>query len=213
MLFDKFKNTNGRYFIYYLFFVFIIELIGGYTVFIDRNREFLGLRDCLLNTPFLNNFWWYNITWKIVAVILLSRFYQKVLENESFKRILKVSTILFTIFAFFYVGFNWDIYLNKSLIVLKLTGSIIVLQCVVFYFLELLNSEKNIACFSSLEFYVSAVILIWWLTTMPLDFYNVYFDANDKSYIKLRYGILFIANLLMYLCFSLSLIYSKPQNK
>lgn len=88
-----------------------------------------------------------------------------------------------------------------------------VLTCVILYFLELLYSDKILLSFNTLEFYVSAVILVWWLTTMPLEFYKGYFNTNDKNYVELRQGIITFANYLMNLCFSAALIISKPQDR
>lgn len=212
-MFNKYKNTPGRYFIYYLIFVFFVEYIGSYTTFLADNPKFLGLKELFKSTMFRQNYWWYNLSWKVIAVALLSRYYQNVLETDLFVKILKTLTNFFIVFSIFYIVFNWNMYISQSLTIIKILGIIMVLTCVILYFLELLYSDKILLSFNTLEFYVSAVILVWWLTTMPLEFYKGYFNTNDKNYVELRQGIITFANYLMNLCFSAALIISKPQDR
>ncbi|GAL73156.1 hypothetical protein JCM19302_3037 [Jejuia pallidilutea] len=73
--------------------------------------------------------------------------------------------------------------------------------------------------YKSLNFYISAVIFIWWLIIAPLTFYDVYYKYEigvgvfDKAFVDLRFQIFLFANLFMYLTYTFALIWCKLENE
>src|SRR5690606_27997923 len=79
------------------------------------------------------------------------------------------------------------------------------------YLYEILNSDCILIFYQSINFYISATVLIWWLITTPLVFYELYFSQADWNFVFLKYQIFLFANVFMYVSFTLALIFCKPQ--
>ena len=92
-------------------------------------------------------------------------------------------------------------------------GALIILLCTIFYFIEILQSEKILIFYKSLNFYISAAIFIWWLIVTPIVFYDIYMSNSDWNFIFLRWQIYLFANIIMYLTFTFALIWYKPEKK
>ena len=111
-----------------------------------------------------------------------------------------------------YIVFNINLFFNSSIIVVKILGAIVVLLSTVLFFMEILKSNKVLAFYKTIDFYIASVVFIWFLVRTPIVFYDVYFTTKDWDYVILKSAILLITNMFMYLTFSFALLWCRPQN-
>lgn len=211
-LYAKYKFTPAKYFIWFLVYVVFIENIGSYPRILSIYESLSHYNDMIQGTIFQTNRWWYTIFWSIGSILFFSFYYYKILINRLNKDILKISTILFVICTLVIILNNGMRFFNTVLPSISVLGFIIIIECVVFYFIETLNSDKILNFYKSLNFYISAVILIFWLVKTPLSFYEIYYRKIDMDYVNLRGNInLFIIS-FMYLTYTIGLIVSYPES-
>ncbi|MFV0566328.1 MAG: hypothetical protein ACK5NB_10910, partial [Flavobacteriaceae bacterium] len=173
----------------------------------------------LIDTPFEKNYWWSTLYWKIGAILFLGCYYQLILTNKWFKRILKYALLAFVGFSVVYILRNWNTFFNSFFPAISVFGSVIVFLCSVFYFVEILQSDKLLTFYTSFNFYVSVAIFMWWLIITPIVFYDIYGNYNveegvrDLKYLKIRMFIYLFSNICMYLTFTFALIFCRPKLK
>lgn len=213
LLLSYYKRSAVKYFIYFLVYVAILEILGSYPRILLKYDFLSGLKDVVNNTPFKMNYWWFTIFWSIGSKLFYSFYYYTILDNKMFKKIIKFSAITFFLFSIFIILNNLEEFFNGRHFAITLFGAIIVLMCVLFYFIEMLNSDKILTFHKSFNFYVTATIFIWWLATVPLSFYTKYFNTADQDFVLLKYVILLFSNIFMYGVFTFALIWCRPQQK
>ena len=207
VLYNKYKQTAAKYFIWFLVYLSVCDFLGSYVHYI-KNDGFLSF---LEGTVFIRNFWWTTLYWKIGAILFFSFYYFRTLINKRFKITVKYSGYSFLAFSIIYILLNWDDYFNLFFPIIDILGAIIIFLCTAFYFFEILNSEKILTFYKSINFYISAAIFIWWLIITPLVFYDIYNSHYDWNFIFLKWQIYLFANIVMYLTFTCALIFCKPE--
>ncbi|WP_239004413.1 hypothetical protein [Lacinutrix sp. WUR7] len=206
ILYRKYKHTTAKYFIFFLVYVIVTALIARYTLYVKNNGPLSFLDGTLME----RNYWWFTICWKITAVVFFGWYYLKVLNNAISKRILKISLIGFSISSMLIILLTLPDFFTKPIPLISILGAIIILQCVYFYFMEILQSENILTFYKSLTFYISVAILLYWLIKTPLVFYEQYYRKLDMNYVSLRRYINLFVILFMYTTFTIGLIVSKP---
>lgn len=208
LLYKKYKLTAAKFFIWFLVYLTVCDFLSSYVFYI---RD--GVFSFLKGTRFARNFWWSTLYWKIGAICFFSYYFSKILVNRIFKSVVKYSGLAFLFFSLTYIIFNWDDYFIRFFPIISILGAIIILLSTVFYFVEILQSEKILTFYKSLNFYISAAIFIWWLIITPLVFYDIYNSYKDWNFIFLKWEIYLFANIFMYLTFTFALIWCKPENE
>ncbi len=216
VLYTKYKLTAAKYFILFLVYLTVCDFIGGYTWHVHEK----GFLKFLVGTIIEKNFWWGTSYWTIGAILFFSFYYHKILQKKLSKIIIKFGAIAYLIFSITYIAFSGNAFFNKLFPVLGVLGAIIIFICTVFYFIEILQSDRVLTFYKSLNFYISVVIFIWWLITTPLEFYDVYFtyEVGDVSTLDLNFRILrwkiyLLSNIMMYSIFTFALIFCKPEKE
>jgi len=209
LFYKKFKNTNIKYFIFFIVSIALAELLALYTFYIPNDGAFSFLK----GTVFQTNIWWYTIFWKIAAIVFYIFYFIKIIKTKRFLRLLKYLLYVFPSFSVLYIIFNWNDFFIRPFPVINIFGAIIIFMCAIFYFFEVLQSESILTFYKSYNFYIAATIFMWWLIITPLVFYDIYFRYVDWSFIFLQWEIYLFANILMYLTFTFALIWCKPENK
>jgi hypothetical protein len=202
VLYNKYKQTAAKYFIYFLVYLSICDVFNTYVYHIND-----GFLTFLKETVFIRNFWWTTLYWEIGAIMFFSFYYYGILTNEKFKSIVKYSSYVFLVFSIGYILFHWNEYFIRFFPVIGVLGAVIIFLCTAFYFYEILNSEKILNFYKSINFYISAAIFVWWLITTPLVFYDIYNSRSDWNFIFLKWQIYLLANITMYLTFTFALIF------
>jgi hypothetical protein len=209
LLYKKYKQTAAKYFIWFLIYLSICDFLNTYVYYIRNN----GIFSFLEGTRLIKNFWFSTLFWKIGAPTFFAFYFNKILSNVTFKKILKYYCVFFVIFSFSYIALNWDDYFILFFPVISILGAVIIFLCSIFYFIEVLQSDKILTFYKSLNFYISAAIFIWWLIITPLVFYDIYNTNGDWNFIFLKWQIYLSANVFMYLTFTFALIFCKPDIK
>lgn len=207
-LFKLYKNTEVKYFIYFLVYLTICDFFGQYKNYVDN-----GFLNFLKKTIFATNHWWSTSYWKVGAILFFVFYYSKILKTVQFKNIIKISGYAFFFFSVIYIALNWGKFFNTFFPIISILGAIIIFLCSVFYFIEVLQSDKILTFYKSINFYISFAIFIWWLIITPLVFYDIYHSNDDWNFIFLKWQIYLFANIFMYSTFTFALIYCKPDSK
>lgn len=210
-LLKKYKHTAAKYFIYFLLYVVFIELVGAYTKYLNYFGFLGNIKNVIDKTVFRQNYWWYTIFWSIGSMLFYAFYYHKILKSKVFKKVIKYSAIIFLTISVSIILKDVDGFFVGRPYAITLMGAVIVLLCVLFYFIEMLYSDKILTFYRSFNFYVTVTIFIWWLATVPLSFYQNFFNIEDPDYILLRKVILLSSNILMYSSFTFALIWCRPQ--
>jgi hypothetical protein len=205
LLYRKYQYSSVKYFIYFLIYLSIGDFINTYVYYIKD-----GVFSFLKGTVLTLNYWWSTLFWNIGAIMFFSFYYSKILKTKKFKKIIKYLGNLFLAFSIMIILFNWDKFFKQNFPSISIFGTIIIMLCSVFYFIETLLSDKILSFYKSLNFYISAAIFIWWLITTPLVFYDIYNAQRDWNFIFLRWQIYLFANIVMYSTFTFALIFCKP---
>ncbi|MDN3667121.1 hypothetical protein ACFFU1_07210 [Algibacter miyuki] len=207
ILFKKYKHTNAKYFIYFLVYLAVCDFLAGYTRYIRNDGPLSFLED----TVFRKNYWWSTLFWKIGAIVFFTFYFNKILKTPIFKTIIKAVGISFVLFSVSYIALHWDAYFVTFFPSIGVFGAITVLISTIFYFIEVLQSDKILTFYKSLNFYISFAVFIWWLIITPLVFYDIYMSNKDWNFIFLKWQIYLIANITMYSTFTFALIWCKPE--
>ncbi|MDD7886160.1 hypothetical protein [Flavivirga sp. 57AJ16] len=214
LLYKKYKFTAAKYFIYFLVYLTICDFFSFYTWYVHPEKMF----SFLIGTVFEKNHWWATSYWQIGAILFFSFYYHEILKTKRSRAIVKFFGYAYFFFSIIYIILNWDAFFYKFFPILSILSAIIILLCTVFYFIEILQSDKVLTFYRSINFYISFAIFIWWLIITPLDFYDVYFayevgnPNRDWNFIFLQWEIFLFANIFMYLTFTFALIWCKPDN-
>lgn len=209
--FKKYKSTHVKYFIYFLVYVAVIELIGSYPRYF-YNYEFLTpFKLFVKNTWAERNFWWYNIFWNIGSALFYSFYFLRILKFKLYKNIVIFSRALFVVLVLGYIVLNPDKLFDNTVVFNTILGAFLILICTSLFLLEILQSEKILTFYKSLNFYIATIVFIWFLVITPIVFYNIYFSKADWNFIILKWQIYLIMNVFMYLGFALALLVCKPE--
>ena len=81
----KYKTTAAKYFIYFLVYVFILELLGNYPKALKYIDGAYLIKDTLIET----NYWWFNLFGRIGFSLFLSIIFYNILTIKIYKKIIK----------------------------------------------------------------------------------------------------------------------------
>lgn len=209
IFYRKYKFIAAKFFVWFLIYIAICDgLSMSYNSFVKNG--FLNFID---GTIIEKNFWWSTVYWKIGAILFFVFYYQKILKNRRDKNIIKWAGGIFLIVSIAYIVSYFQDLFVRSLPFINILGALVILLCVILYFIEILQSEKVLTFYKSLNFYISSSILIWWLIITPLVFYDIYFSTSDWDFVFLKWQIYLFANIFMYTTFTVGLIVSKTDRK
>lgn len=208
--YKKYKHTVVRYFIYYMIYVAFVDVFGGYTWYIYRYESLNFIRDALKGTLIERNFWWYNIFWVLGSAVFLSAYFSKLLKSTLYKKVVTGLCGLVILTFIFRIIVDVDSLFQSIMSVNLVFGSLVIVTCIVFYFIEILQSDKILNFLYSFNSIASSTMFIWFLIITPITFYDLYFNSADWNFVFLRHHIYFFSNLFMYGMFSLALVWCNP---
>ena len=208
--YKKYKHTIVKYFVWFLVFTFVQDTISQVYTKIYKNFFFEEYGMIWL----VSNHWWYTLFWDIASSCFYLFYFSLILKTKRNKKILKIAAILFAVSALGIITFNFEHFIWHSFISIDMLNALAIFLCVSMYFIEVLSSNKILDFYKSFNFYVSVVIMLWWLVITPLVFYNhFYYYGQDDAYKLIQLTVYFCANLFMYLSFILLLILYKPNKE
>lgn len=194
-----------KIFVWYLWFVVVVETIGLYGYILLNNYDY-DWYIWLKNSAICSNTWLYNI-YSIVSILVFGKFFSQIIKKKFSKNIIKVSVLLYLIFSVFYFVFS-GAFFYKSILYNWFVETFIVFVFVILYYKQLLSSDK-ILIFSKLPvFYISSGLLLFYLCAAPLFTFDSYFYEVNKSFIQFRHVYMFIINIFLYSCFTFAFLYT-----
>jgi len=208
VLYNKYKHTAAKYFIWFLVYLSFCDFSGSYVHYINN-----GPFSFLEGTRFVRNFWWSTLYWKIGAIVFFVFYFNKILTKSHHKQVIKYLGYAFIVFSIIYILCNWSDYFMRFFPIISVVGAFIIFLCCVFYFIEILQSDKILTFYCDINFYITAAIFIWWLIITPIVFYDIYMSHYDWNFIFLKWQIYLFANVVMYVTFTFALIWCKPENE
>ncbi len=207
LLYKKYKHTAAKYFIYFLVYIVIMVFLGRYSYFVKNNGIFSFLDGTLLE----KNYWYFTLFWNIVGSTFFGWYFSKIIKNRIQKKILRISVLVFWVLSMIIIFSNWQLFFTNSIPSISVLSAVIILQCVCFYFMEILRSDKILTFHKSLNFYICCAILVLWLLQTPLSFFNPYYRKLDMDYVNLRGYINLFVIAFMYITYTIGLIISNPK--
>lgn len=206
--YKKYKSTAAIYFIWFLVYSVFVDVFIRYPRFFN----YLEIFDSIENTFFEKNYWYATIFWFMASTIFYVFYFQKIIQNPKLKTILKFTKWLFIITSITVLIIDFEKLYTGYIPLIHILSTLAVFFAISLYFFEILNSDDILIFYQSINFYISATVLIWWLITTPLVFYELYFSQADWNFVFLKYQIFLFANVFMYVTFTLALIFCKPQH-
>jgi hypothetical protein len=197
----KYKNTAFKYILYILWLIVIKETLGYF-----HKELHLYYTD---ENDIKYNLWMGNI----LSFILFPAYYfmyLKTFKTERYQLIIKLFLVIFLIIQLI----NWVFFqhlFTENAVYPRIIGSIFLTICVIFYFIELLQSDKIISFHRLVPFWISVGLLVFYTSTIPFTVVqNSYMLSNDNAVLKIFIIKLILAT-AMYLIFAFGFIWSKKE--
>ncbi len=196
----KYKHTVLKYFLLLLWYITLTELFGGYMV----KSKFLVYID---ENGLIYNWWIHNIR-RFFTFLVLYYIYYRLLKTEAYKKWVKVFAIFFAIIYILNYIFLQD-FIKEIPEIPQVLGSIFLIISILFYFIELLKSEKIMVFHRLLPFWISVGLILFYAGTIPFMLkWNGYMLIPGVHDLFL---IVYILAITMYLIFSFGFIWSKKE--
>ena len=187
----KYKNTILKYFALILVYTALNEIFGGYLQeLVDSNKIIYNIYNFVIFTYF---FWLYRAS-------LSSKIYKNLITAFGLSYI-----IAFTINSFY------QNYLIESQTVPYIIAGIFLIISIIFYFIEILKSEKVLNVNKNLLFWISVGLFLYHVGIIPFRIISnsyIYTQGySDPFYIK------FILVIIMNLCFIIGFVWSSNKKQ
>ena len=204
----KYKSTVAIYFIWFLLYSAVVDLCFRYPRFF----RFIGIYDTIKGTIFQNNYWSITFFWVIVSTIFYLFYFKKTIKRQQSKLILNFTIVIFLLLSIILLFIFYEKLYLGYIPEINMMSTLVIILAISLYFYEILNGENILFFYKTINFYISSIILIWWMITTPLLFYEIYFSPADWNFIFFKWQILLFANIFMYLTFTFALIFCKPDH-
>ncbi|GGX13326.1 hypothetical protein GCM10007384_13640 [Aquimarina muelleri] len=184
--FYKYKKTFLKYFLIILWYIAINDLLG----FFLRNNDY--------PVSIL-----YNIYYLVVFNYLMFLF-KNYITNMNHKKMILTFMFVYTI-SFFINGIFGNYLIQDSKTPYIIGASFLVIS-IIFYYMDILNSEKVLHVKKNLLFWISTGVLIYYCGNIPYKIVKNY--AGDLRDIHIEFLVLCILTIVMNLCFIIGFVWS-----
>ncbi len=186
----EYKNTPAK-------FLPIIFLI---TIFTEYHGGYLMSKGSFDNT--------YHNIYFLLFFLLFYFIYHNTLEKKIFKLIIKCSAILL------FIPFIWEIntvdIVRGTFGITYIVGAILLVTCIIFYFISILQSSRVLVIKNDLLFWISVGLFLFYIGYIPIKLMrSQYFETTDIEFI---YTLLIIQGsliIVMYVCFIIGFLWMK----
>ena len=200
--FSKYRNTALKFFLYLLWFITLTEFLSWYSMKYGIN-ELLFIDDKGVRY----NWWMYNLL-RFITFNCLFFIYYKYLKTKIYKRWIRIFMFIYIISSVINWSFLQSFIWNNSEMP-RTIGSIFLIVTILFYFIELLKSEKVLVFHRLLLFWISVGLLLYYAGTIP--FYLKLSGYALIPGIHKLFLIVYILAIIMYLTFTFGFIWSKKE--
>lgn len=193
-------NKAAGMFAYFLLLTYLVEAIGLFPAMIYWNEALHFLKDGF----FYKNYWLYN-PYLIVSFVVYLTFFRKNIQNERVSKFLKKIIIVYAIASALILMFT-DVYLETTSTFTYVTGSILLLAFIFYYYFEMLLSERILQIKRDISFFISIGAVVHFLTTTPIFIYFAYFTERSPDFVKLSSAVMIVMNIFMYTTYTLGFL-------
>jgi hypothetical protein len=183
--FKKYSESNEKYFLYFLWFTFLIDLTGVCLDYNAINNSFIY--EIYTVSSFLFYFYWYYL-------ILKSKIFRKI----TF--LLATIFIVMTVITLAVTSLSGQGYAFS-------TGAIGILMLTIFHFYQLLHGDEVLNVKYKLSFWISTALLLFYLGIIPLILLSKYLKIKGLSYNI----IIFSLSIILYGCYIIGFIWTKKK--
>ncbi len=189
IFYNKYKNDSFlKYFIFLISYVAINEVVGLY-IKLDND----------VNTTII-----YNI-YNVINFTYLFFLYRHFLVSTKRKKIVLVFALLYIV-TFIINGFIFENYLREYQRLPYIVAAIFLLITIIYYFIEILYSEKVLHAKKNLLFWISVGFLIYFVGNLPFRILsNYYTQLTDATILFL---VKFTLTMILNTCFIIGFIWS-----
>jgi hypothetical protein len=183
--FKKYVASNEKYFLFFLWYTFLMDLTG---VCLDYNLiDNSFLYEVFTVSSFLFYFYWYYL----------------ILKSNIFRRIAVFLTAIFMVMT------------TITLVISSLSGqgyafsigAIGILLLTILHFYQLLNGDEVLNVKYKLSFWISTALLLFYLGIIPLILLSKYLDIKGMSY-----NIIIVSlSIILYGCYIIGFIWTKKK--
>lgn len=202
------SNKAAGMFSYFLILTYLVEAIGLFPAVIYWNESLHFLKDSFLS----RNYWLYN-PYLIISFVVYLLFFRENIRNRRTSKVLGKVITVYAIASILVLIFT-DVFLKTISTFTYITGSILLLGFIFYYYFEILLSNRILNIKRDISFYISIGAVVYFLTTTPIFIYFNYFTNKSPEFVQLSSAVIIAMNILMYSTYILGfLILGKKQQK
>ncbi len=201
-------EKSTRYFVLFLWFNVFIEIIFGWLPTFIENFEFLHF---LQDTIFAKNKWIYN-TFEVITTLFYLLYFNSLYESGKFKKIGIRIVFIYLFFSVFNLVFS-DVFYTSSSAPNSIFGTLLLVLFIMYYYYQILQSDKILNFYKSIPFYVSVGVLVFHLIVNPIFIYEQYYSHSvSYEFVRVFLTILTIVNIFMYSCYIIGFLVCYKKN-
>src|SRR5690606_10507236 len=208
--YKKYKDSQSRIFMPFLWFTFFIELLNllptASLFYPDWN--FLKMMSYILPKELINTSIWVGSIYSIVSFYVYLWYYRSVLGNRRSTITVNVCILIYTVLVIHSLIHYRDLMVSW-LQPHMFAGVVFTVVAICFYFMTILKSDKILSFYKTLPFWLTIGILFFNLVTMPIFIFAEQLNFSASIYVY----ILVISSYVMYGCFAIGFIVSVKYNR
>ncbi|RCW92768.1 hypothetical protein [Winogradskyella arenosi] len=206
----KVKDKTLAVFVWYLWVTVFVETFGMYGYILQNDYDYEWFV-WIKNSVFRSNNWLYNL-YRVVSIILFGQFYERVIKDPSVTKLIRILVIAYVCFTVVYFTMSGTFFIF-SLPYGVFVETFLVFVFVMFYYRQLLKSDKILYFYKLPVFYISSGLLLWYLSVTPIFIFNSYLNVINDKFLEFRDFYLFIANISLYLCYTFCFLFTLRRKK
>ncbi len=188
ILFHKYNKTPLKYIPIILWYSFSNELIGIF----------------LLNSY---NVILYNI-YNIVFFLYFFYLFQHILQHKRTKLWAIYSGIIFLVAII--TNLFYHNFLLESQLISYLIGAILLIICIVLFYIEIINSSKILYIKTNLFFWISTGLLLFYIGYIPIKLVRSFYELKDNLFLSLSL-VQYLLIIIMNSCFIIGFLWMKKK--
>jgi hypothetical protein len=206
---SQFKST--KYLVLFLWLTVFVETVGSYSpvAYFSNYELFSFVKD----TPFVENYWWYNI-YVLISYSFYTFYFTSFLKKKYWKTVVAVVVGTFLISSILVFIFT-DIFFKGYSPFVSISGTFLLFFSIVLFYFELLRSDLMLQLKWFLPFYISVGVLVFNLCLTPIEMFIQYFNLKDGNelFVTLRSNVLLYGNIFMYSIYTFGFLICSRKKK
>lgn len=202
------EDKISRYFVYFLWFTALFDTFFGWfpSLIINWDKLFF-----LKGTFLYENHWAYN-SYDIISFSFYLLFFLNFIESAKVKKIGLYLIISFIVTSLLNLIFS-DVFFKSPALFSLIIGTLLLLVFIVYFYFQVLQSDKILDFYKILVFYVSVGALVFHVLVNPIFIYGEYYSKESPNFHEIYRSILTFANIFMYTCYIMGFMVCYKKNK